>query len=61
LDPELRPEPLPLVSEETFPEKPELYEVVSFLNRALKARGLVFGLSERQGMVTISIYETKPW
>lgn len=55
------PEPLPLLAEASFSREPELYEVVSFLNRVLKARGLVFGYSERGGVFTISVYETPPW
>ena len=55
------PQPLPLLAEETFSEKPEIYAVVSFLNKALKARGLVFGYSERQGTYTVSVYATRPW
>ena len=54
-------EPLPLLAEETFLEKPEIYEVVSFLNKALKAKGLVFGYSERAGRYTVSVYATRPW
>ncbi len=36
----------------------ELYKVVDFLNKNLKSRDLIFGLSKKGDKMTISIYET---
>lgn len=39
-------------------ESIELYKVVDFLNKNLKEKGLIFGLSKKNGKMVISIYET---
>lgn len=36
----------------------ELYKVIDFLNKNLKDKGLVFGISRKNGRTIISIYET---
>ncbi|AEV68463.1 YpmA family protein [Acetivibrio clariflavus] len=36
----------------------ELYKVVDFLNKNLKDKNLIFGLSKENDKMTISIYET---
>jgi len=36
----------------------ELYKVVDFLNKNLKEKNLIFGLSKANNKMTISIYET---
>ncbi len=36
----------------------ELYKVVDFLNKNLKDKNLIFGLSKKEKKMTISIYET---
>jgi len=36
----------------------ELYKVVDFLNKNLKEKNLIFGLSKKENKMTISIYET---
>lgn len=53
--------PLPLLAEATFAPDAELYEVITFLNRSLKARGLVFGYTRRPDGFSVSVYEAKPW
>jgi hypothetical protein len=53
--------PLPLLAEATFAPDAELYEVITFLNRALKAKGFVFGYTRRADGFSIAVYEAKPW
>lgn len=36
---------------------PEMYKVVDFLNRNLKERHLMFGLTKKEENMVISIYE----
>lgn len=36
----------------------ELYRVVDFLNKNLKEKNLIFGLSKKDDKMIISIYET---
>ena len=36
----------------------DLYRVVDFLNKNLKRKRLMFGLSKKEGKMIISIYET---
>ncbi|NTV89742.1 MAG: YpmA family protein [Clostridiales bacterium] len=36
----------------------DLYRIVDFLNKSLKDKDLIFGLSKKNGKMTISIYET---
>lgn len=36
----------------------ELYKVVDFLNKNLKGKNLIFGLSKKGDKMTLSIYET---
>ncbi|MFO7294468.1 MAG: YpmA family protein [Caldicoprobacter sp.] len=40
---------------------PDLYKIVDFLNKNLKDKGLIFGLSQRdEETMRISIYEASP-
>lgn len=40
---------------------PDLYKIVDFLNKNLKDRGLIFGLSQKdEETMRISIYEVNP-
>jgi hypothetical protein len=49
---------LKLVGSRRFHGDDDLYKVVDFLNKTLKERNLIFGLSkDRNGMLKISIYE----
>ncbi|MFZ5989771.1 MAG: YpmA family protein [Bacillota bacterium] len=36
----------------------ELYKVIDFLNKNLKDKNLIFGLSKKEKKMIISIYET---
>ncbi len=53
------PGKLELIATKSFPPYSEMYRVVDFLNKSLKERKLVFGLTRQHGsgMMTITIYE----
>ncbi|MGE5544828.1 MAG: YpmA family protein [Bacillota bacterium] len=50
---------LDLLAKKTFNGSPELIRVVDFLNKTLKSKKLMFGLTKDRdtGEMTISIYE----
>ncbi|MFZ5899215.1 MAG: YpmA family protein [Bacillota bacterium] len=48
---------LELIANQSFTAYDEMYKVVDFLNKALKDRSLIFGLTlEKDGRMTIAIY-----
>ncbi|RPF49683.1 uncharacterized protein DUF4264 [Thermodesulfitimonas autotrophica] len=51
---------LTLIATRSFKECEELYRVVDFLNKTLKEKRVLFGLTKdsARGEMTISIYET---
>lgn len=50
---------LELIASKSFAAYPEMYKVVDFLNRTLKEKQVIFGLTKNEdGHMTISIYET---
>ncbi|AEF94209.1 hypothetical protein Desca_1350 [Desulfotomaculum nigrificans CO-1-SRB] len=50
---------LELIATKSFAPYPEMYKVVDFLNRTLKEKQVIFGLTkDEDGSMTISIYET---
>ncbi len=50
---------LELLASRQFSNYEDMYKVVDFLNKTLKDRSLIFGLTkDRNGMMTISIYKT---
>ena len=51
---------LELISMKTFKSNDDMYKVVDFLNKTLKDKKVIFGLTKniKQGTMTISIYET---
>lgn len=57
---ENHPSKLELISVKTFKSYDEMYKIVDFLNKNLKDRKVIFGLTKdtQQGTMTISIYET---
>ena len=49
-----------LIANKKFKKRDDMYEIVDFLNKNLKERGLMFGLSidpEEEEEMTIKIYE----
>lgn len=50
---------LELIATKTFSPYPEMYKVVDFLNKTLKEKQVIFGLTkDEKGHMTLSIYET---
>lgn len=47
---------LPILDEGEFSEPVQLHRVVTFLNRAFKRRGYVFGLRAKDGTVHLTVY-----
>lgn len=48
-----------LIAQKNFANYSEMYKVVDFLNRTLKEKQVIFGLTkDKNGSMTISIYET---
>lgn len=50
---------LELIAQRSFSNYAEMYKIVDFLNRTLKEKQIIFGLTkDKNGNMTISIYET---
>lgn len=51
---------LELIAVKSFKSYDEMYKVVDFLNKTLKDKKIIFGLTKdtQKGTMTISIYET---
>lgn len=51
---------LELIAVKSFKEYEEMYKVVDFLNKTLKDKNVIFGLTRNgdKGTMSISIYET---
>lgn len=50
---------LELIATRSFAPYDEMYQVVDFLNKTLKNRGLIFGLTKSpDGRMAITVYET---
>lgn len=54
------PGKLELIAVRSFKSYDEMYKVVDFLNKTLKEKKVIFGLTKdtQKGTMTISIYET---
>jgi len=54
------PGKLELIAVKSFKSYEEMYKVVDFLNKTLKDKRVIFGLTKdtQKGIMTISIYET---
>lgn len=50
---------LELIAHKSFPVYEDMYKVVDFLNKSLKDRRIMFGLTrnDKENTVTISIYQ----
>ncbi|MFZ5648471.1 MAG: YpmA family protein [Bacillota bacterium] len=53
------PGKLELIATKSFPPYGDMYRVVDFLNKSLKDKKIMFGLTKdrQSGMMTITIYE----
>ncbi|TYP59853.1 YpmA family protein [Thermosediminibacter litoriperuensis] len=49
---------LELLAKKEFNYHDELYQLVDFLNKSLKKKGFIFGLSKEGDKALITIYET---
>lgn len=50
---------LELIATQKLKANPELYKIVDFLNKNLKDRQLMFGLSKKEDNMIISVYEVE--
>ncbi|HEX3015053.1 MAG TPA: YpmA family protein [Desulfobacteria bacterium] len=48
---------LELIAVKTFPASKELYMLIDFLNKSLKEKKLMFGISKNGETMTVSVYE----
>ncbi len=57
---ETKADKLELIAIKSFTSHDEMYKVVDFLNKSLKHKNLMFGMTRNsaENTVTISIYET---
>jgi len=60
LDSQVRePSGVPILAARTFRLEGDVYKLVTFLNQALKGRGLAFGMSKHPEGVQLTIYSTQ--
>jgi len=57
----MSPESLPEIASAQFAKPLEPQALVTFLNRTLKRRGLIFGIALREDGYLLTVYETDPW
>lgn len=50
---------VPVLAARTFRLEGDVYKLVTFLNQALKGRGLAFGMSKHPEGVQLTIYTTE--
>lgn len=50
-------EKLELIATQTIPNNDNLYILIDFLNRTLKHKDLIFGVSQKNDEMVVSIYE----
>ena len=53
------PSGVPILAARTFRLEGDVYKLVTFLNQALKGRGLAFGMSKHPEGVQLTIYSTQ--
>ncbi|WP_031513978.1 YpmA family protein [Desulfofalx alkaliphila] len=49
---------LELIAHKSFAQYSEMYKLVDFLNKSLKDKNVIFGLTKKNDKMTITIYET---
>jgi hypothetical protein len=57
----MSPESLPEIASTLLGDPIEPQQLVTFLNRALKRRGLIFGIARQEGGYLLTVYATEPW
>lgn len=50
---------LELIATQKVSSNAELYKIIDFLNKNLKQHRLMFGLTKKENIMTISIYEVE--
>ncbi len=55
---EKREPKLEIIANKSFACYSDMYKVVDFLNKTLKEKNLIFGLTKKDEKMTITIYET---
>jgi hypothetical protein len=57
----MSPESLPEIASTHLNDPVEPQTLVTFLNRALKRRGLIFGIARQDNGYLLTVYATEPW
>ena len=57
----MSPESLPEIASTQLAKPLEPQTLVTFLNRTLKRRGLVFGIALQEDGYLLTVYATDPW
>ncbi len=57
----MSPQSLPEIASTHLSDPVEPQTLVTFLNRALKRRGLIFGIARQDGGYLLTVYATEPW
>ncbi len=57
----MSPQSLPEIARTELGDPIEPHVLVTFLNRALKRRGLIFGIARQGDQFLLTVYETEPW
>lgn len=50
---------LNLIAHKEFKDYDDMYKIVDFLNKNLKSKGLIFGLTKKGDLDVVSIYGTE--
>lgn len=50
---------LELIATQRFSNNEEMYKIIDFLNRNLKQHNLLFGLTQNENNMVISVYEVE--
>ena len=49
---------LEIISSMEFEEDVPIYKIIDFLNKSLKDKGIIFGISRAHNKISITIYKT---
>lgn len=51
---------LPVLGRGSFSLEGEVHQLVTFLNKTLKDRDLIFGLTRSEGVYSLTVYDSAP-
>ncbi len=57
----MSPQSLPEIARTELGDPIEPHVLVTFLNRTLKRRGLIFGIARQGEKFLLTVYATEPW